>query len=1137
MSDDATIDQPSPQSPPAPNELTIAEATGMPAAGSKEDATIDQPAPSDETGAWQSTPGAENTDFSVGGVTGSTEALTGAWAADSSGTHEATGEYRATHDGTIDHDESQRLRQAAVDRAALTGKKATPPGESIGRFLLKKFHAKGGMGEVWIAEDTDIGRVVALKKIRTGREPQIDKFLHEAQITGQLEHPGVIPVHELGVVGGQPYYVMKFVHGRTMKEAIDDYHNKELKSPVPREVQFLELVQVFINLCQTVAYAHSRNVIHRDIKPDNVMVGQYGETLVLDWGLAKIIGEGGGTETMPEIHISGVGGTGETEQTLYGSIKGTPSYMSPEVAEGDTAAVDQISDVYLLGGCLYHLLTGKKPRQASKVSEMIELAKKQLPPAPRSLDRTIPRALDAICMKSLALKKEDRYQSAQALAKDVQRWLAGEPVEAYHENLTERAWRWMRKHRVGIGRGVIVAIVLALLGGGGWLLAEAEAQRQADLKEAEDKRLADIAGSEAKRIADAAKAAREKAALEKQQQDAQASADKLSRERQASKDRTRFQRLAEESQFLHVMYDNAADKEPLYDRETTLARGNAALESLQMWGVDLGGWPFPNEQGEVRKEVYELLLRLVQIMLIADNRVETAREAKTLLDRAEGLHQPTVGYYRLRARSYRILGDVAKAADAQQQVDRNRPPAGAVDLYLQADALLDLALRAQVSDDAAKASVDRQQFAGQAIQQYYEALKLDPEYYLAYWQMGRCFSLLGKKLEAAQAMASCAALKAQSPSGYALRGLALFTMNRDAEALANLDNAIKEDPNFRPARLHRAVIEWLLKQYPAAESDFEAVLAPPDELKLLPAAYYRGQMSQERKEYRAALADFDMVLAGPHPLRDAYLRRAQVCLMLDLPPAERRKAIEDGLKAIDSYLRAGRTKDLPAAETHELSGHELFQFAVTPAAKAKRKEILQIALAEFEKAVGEKRRTASLYHDMGFVQMLLGKVTTAIASYTDALKIDPKDVKVLVKRGVAWENLKDPNHEAALKDFAEVVRLDPTHGEAHSWLAYCHACLKNIDEALEQANLANLWADDYRILHNVACAYSKLSELEKERQATYEDMAIDQLRRGIELWKLQKTGTDPRLQMQNEPAFTESLKRRAGFVKLLEKDK
>src|SRR5262249_7339833 len=146
------------------------------------------------------------------------------------------------------------------------GGKALPSLTPPGRFVLKNFHARGGMGEVWVAEDTDIGREVALKKIRSGRDGQVEKFLHEAQITGQLEHPGVVPVHELGVDDqGQPFYVMKFVRGRTLKEAIDDYHARPAKTAVPREVQLLRLLQTFIDLCQTVAYAHSRNVLHRDL--------------------------------------------------------------------------------------------------------------------------------------------------------------------------------------------------------------------------------------------------------------------------------------------------------------------------------------------------------------------------------------------------------------------------------------------------------------------------------------------------------------------------------------------------------------------------------------------------------------------------------------------------------------------------------------------------------------------------------------------------------------------------------------------------------------------------------------------------------------------------------------------------------
>src|SRR5581483_10894829 len=162
------------------------------------------------------------------------------------------------------------------------------PPHSCGRYLLKRFHAKGGMGEIWLAEDPDIGRSVALKRMLTNRADQQRRFRVEAQVTGQLEHPGIVPIHELGInEQGQPFYVMKFVHGRTLQKVIDDYHAAKAKTG-EREVEQFRLLQIFISLCQTVAYAHSRGVLHRDLKPENVMLGPYGETMLLDWGIAKV---------------------------------------------------------------------------------------------------------------------------------------------------------------------------------------------------------------------------------------------------------------------------------------------------------------------------------------------------------------------------------------------------------------------------------------------------------------------------------------------------------------------------------------------------------------------------------------------------------------------------------------------------------------------------------------------------------------------------------------------------------------------------------------------------------------------------------------------------------------------------------
>ncbi|MFO0967582.1 MAG: serine/threonine-protein kinase, partial [Gemmataceae bacterium] len=327
----------------------------------------------------------------------------------------------------------------------------------LSRYDMKTLAGKGGMGEVWLADDGAIGRPVAIKRMIKGRADQRDRFLMEAQITGQLEHPGVVPVHELGLDdNGQPYYVMKFVQGATLQKVINEYHDP--KTPeADKEVQRLRLLSIFLNLCQTIAYSHSRKIIHRDIKPENVMTGAYGETLVLDWGLAKTIGAPEDATAEGAIRASGA----DTNATMMGAAKGTPTYFSPEAAAGLVHEVDQLSDIYLLGATLYHILTGKPPRHATKIRELIEMAKNTPPAPPRSIKPDVPKPLEAICMKAMAHDRKDRYRTATELAEDMQRYLAGEPVTAYKETFLERTWRWAKKHHKALGRGVAGLLVAA----------------------------------------------------------------------------------------------------------------------------------------------------------------------------------------------------------------------------------------------------------------------------------------------------------------------------------------------------------------------------------------------------------------------------------------------------------------------------------------------------------------------------------------------------------------------------------------------------------------------------------------------------------------------------------------------------
>ena len=297
------------------------------------------------------------------------------------------------------------------------------------RYQPVKFHARGGMGEVWVAHDARIGRRVALKKLRSGRSDQQARFLIEAQITGQLEHPCVVPLHDLGTDdSGQSYYVMKFIEGRRLSEAIIEFHRNKRRADWTGEVEFVRLLQIFVDLCHAIAYAHSKGVMHRDIKPDNVMLGPFGETLILDWGLAKVIGQ----PDRPGNASAGVE-IGESSSTRDGAIIGTLTYMSPEAARGTTEEIDHTSDVYLLGSTLYEILTSIPPRRGSSQYEIIELACRRRPDNPRTVDPRIPRALEAVCLKAMAFEKHDRYPTALALAEDMQRYLAGEPPTAYRE--------------------------------------------------------------------------------------------------------------------------------------------------------------------------------------------------------------------------------------------------------------------------------------------------------------------------------------------------------------------------------------------------------------------------------------------------------------------------------------------------------------------------------------------------------------------------------------------------------------------------------------------------------------------------------------------------------------------------------
>jgi serine/threonine-protein kinase len=389
------------------------------------------------------------------------------------------------------------VRRTPVRDAAATGEyvSAGTPTSSGLRFTILRPHARGGLGEVFVARDEELHREVALKQIQdryAADSRSRGRFLLEAEVTGGLEHPGIVPVYGLGTYGdGRPYYAMRFVRGDTLQDAIDRYHRagSHDSDPGSRSLDFRKLLGRFVDVCQAVAYAHSRGVLHRDLKPDNVMVGKYGETLVVDWGLAKPVGRTEGAERPEEGTIQPFS-RDEYEATQMGSAVGTPAFMSPEAAARRVDQLGPAADVYGLGATLYYLLTGRLPLAGDDLGQVLQRVQRGDFPPPRAINRSVPLALDAVCRKAMSLQPQDRYASVRALADDVEHWLADEPVSAWPEPWTVRARRWVGRHRMAVtaaAAGVLVAVVC--LGSATGLLAAAN-RRERQERERADQNLA-----------------------------------------------------------------------------------------------------------------------------------------------------------------------------------------------------------------------------------------------------------------------------------------------------------------------------------------------------------------------------------------------------------------------------------------------------------------------------------------------------------------------------------------------------------------------------------------------------------------------------------------------------------------------
>jgi tetratricopeptide (TPR) repeat protein/tRNA A-37 threonylcarbamoyl transferase component Bud32 len=1023
----------------------------------------------------------------------------------------------------------------------------------------------GGMGVVYRARHTKLDRFVALKMpLRT--DGDVVRFRAEAEAAAQLDHPGIVPIYEVGEERGRPYFSMALVEGGSLSKRVSR------EGPLrPRDAA--TLVQA---VAEAVHYAHERGVIHRDLKPANILLSANGSPKVTDFGLAKRL------ETASDL-------------THTGQVLGTPSYMPPEQARGDLAAIGPTSDVYALGGVLYHALTGRPPFLAATVEATLQLVFDSDPLPPRQLDPQIDRDLETIALKCLEKEPRHRYASAGAVAADLGRFLAGEPILARPTPPWERAWKWARRRpAVAMLTGVSL-LTLVSMALGGLFFAQAAEQRaklaRAELKERdaldagrrqaqESLRRADLALDDG-RLQDAEKdlaaaratlAASESLVFERQDMESLA-------ERLAERQRAESAKAASRKRL--VSFDAHRDEALFYgthrfgvDYRSNLRRAaEEARAGLNLFGIDpaaaaaaghdgriiaaLGDYGV-DEQRRIRDRIYELLLAFSESSVRATGAadalapadapaqepVSTSRAAATsAVDMAAAVLGHETAATRLhRAECLAAAGDAA-AAEAER-IRADAEPAGET----AADHFLVGMLLTRPDAAASPEAFTRAKTA------YEQALRLDPDHFWAQYALAMLGLRQSRPDMADVHLTACLARRPDFAWAWILRGSSRAILGEHDRAVADFEQSLSL-PLEPEAKYVSLVNRAVLSEYPQGHVDAargllrEALPIMPTDSKAL-LALARLEDGDGHADEAVALLD-EAARIAPQEAAVFRLRGEVQAGRRDFAAAER-----------DLRAAAALDRNVPQSRADHLTalGQVLAQQGKLEAAAGILEESERLAddvpkthlwrgavlvsLGRHEKALQAfddflqdgGQPNAVFHHHRAICRQQALDFAGAIDDWSRAAELEPSAKHHHARGGVY---LAAGNLGIALKDFERAIDLDPDHADAHFGRALALALGgRHADAAAAAERALGLEEPSFRQSLKAAAVFAAaaprvvLSDEERKRQGpTERQYSIRYLQRAADLLEEAFLSEDPprcaelwAAHVENDPHFKPLLK-------------